>query len=331
MDFDVSRLPELPFMALFDIAGSGNVRYFWLYIVTGLAIGYLAHRFSGDKRTFGEVLFARNVWLSRSALNDYGIIIINPVIRFLCITWLVTNLQAIVATGGALIRGAGVSGTVNDGTALALGLLLTLVIFIVSDFLRFFLHYLEHRLPILWEFHKVHHSAEVLNFATADRIHPMELLFSGIGMAIGMGLVNGAFIAVWGDQLTVATVAGDGGDGELVAPDGNKGAVDQAHADRHADAGKQQFHRVNAVGGGEIEHLGGMVNLVELPQYRQPVLQVMQKEAQKIADDENHQRQKQAKRQRSAVIDRPGDTGAADQGAARGDNRLQIGDQPGDA
>ena len=208
MDFDVSRLPELPFMALFDIAGSGNVRYFWLYIVTGLIIGYLAHRASGDKRAFGAVLFARDAWLSRSALNDYGIVVINPVIRFLCITWLITNLHAIVATGGSLIRSAGVSGSVNDGAALALGGLLTLVIFIVSDFLRFALHYLEHRLPVLWEFHKVHHSAEVLNFATADRIHPMELLFTGCGMAIGMGLVNGAFIAAWGDQLTIATVAG---------------------------------------------------------------------------------------------------------------------------
>lgn len=208
MDFDVSRLPELPFMALFDIAGSGNVRYFWLYILTGLVIGYLAHRLSGDKRAFGAVLFARDVWLSRSALNDYGIVIINPVIRFLCITWVVTNLHAIVAAGGALIRDAGVSGSANDGATLALGGLLTLVLFIVSDFLRFGLHYLEHRLPVLWEFHKVHHSAEVLNFATADRIHPMELLFTGCGMAIGMGLVNGAFIAAWGDQLTVATVAG---------------------------------------------------------------------------------------------------------------------------
>nr|WP_216092588.1 sterol desaturase family protein [Candidatus Marithrix sp. Canyon 246] len=41
--------------------------------------------------------------------------------------------------------------------------LFTLSLFIFSDLTRYLLHRLLHSIPILWEFHKVHHSAKVLN------------------------------------------------------------------------------------------------------------------------------------------------------------------------
>ena len=37
-------------------------------------------------------------------------------------------------------------------------------------------HYAMHRIPALWEFHKVHHSAEVLSPLTEWRQHPVELM-----------------------------------------------------------------------------------------------------------------------------------------------------------
>ena len=78
---------------------------------------------------------------------------------------------------------------------------------IVDDFNRFISHYALHRIPELWEFHKVHHSAEVLNFTTADRVHPFEVVFSGLVNGITIGVVNGFYIGFFGGELTVATVA----------------------------------------------------------------------------------------------------------------------------
>ncbi len=53
-------------------------------------------------------------------------------------------------------------------------------------------HYLLHKVPVLWEFHKVHHSAEVLTPLTAGRVHPLEdainILFSGIFGGVALAL-----------------------------------------------------------------------------------------------------------------------------------------------
>ena len=42
------------------------------------------------------------------------------------------------------------------------------------DAALWFTHWLFHVVPELWEFHKVHHSAEVMTPITAARMHPVE-------------------------------------------------------------------------------------------------------------------------------------------------------------
>lgn len=49
-----------------------------------------------------------------------------------------------------------------------------LIMFLMHDFLSWGVHLLLHRVPILWEFHKVHHSVEEMGFAAHLRYHWME-------------------------------------------------------------------------------------------------------------------------------------------------------------
>ncbi len=49
-----------------------------------------------------------------------------------------------------------------------------LTMFVVRDFIQWNIHRLLHRVPFLWNFHKVHHSAKQLGFATHLRYHWME-------------------------------------------------------------------------------------------------------------------------------------------------------------
>ncbi|MEL6720008.1 MAG: sterol desaturase family protein, partial [Bacteroidota bacterium] len=46
--------------------------------------------------------------------------------------------------------------------------------FLVRDFVQWWIHRLLHRVPALWEFHKVHHSVEQMGFAAHLRYHWME-------------------------------------------------------------------------------------------------------------------------------------------------------------
>ncbi|MEP1033297.1 sterol desaturase family protein [Ekhidna sp.] len=46
--------------------------------------------------------------------------------------------------------------------------------FVVRDFVQWWTHRLLHRVPFLWEFHKVHHSVKEMGFAAHLRYHWME-------------------------------------------------------------------------------------------------------------------------------------------------------------
>lgn len=49
-----------------------------------------------------------------------------------------------------------------------------LFMFILADFIQWNTHRLLHRIPWMWEFHKVHHSVEEMGFAAHFRFHWME-------------------------------------------------------------------------------------------------------------------------------------------------------------
>jgi sterol desaturase/sphingolipid hydroxylase (fatty acid hydroxylase superfamily) len=193
---------------LYEFLSDGNSRYFWLYCAAGIAISiYVNHRASAQ-HPGAQPLFAREVWLGRSPTNDYVVLVLGSVLRLTVLSWAFINWRVIAEFVVALLRTAGVSGEVEDMTAIGLGMAMTITLFLVDDFVRWYVHYLMHRVPELWEFHKVHHSAEELNFATAERFHPLEVVLTSLAGAVSFGLVNGLFIGLFGDKLTVTTVFG---------------------------------------------------------------------------------------------------------------------------
>ena len=48
------------------------------------------------------------------------------------------------------------------------------IFFVVLDFVQWFTHTLLHKYPVLWKFHKVHHSVKEMGFAAHLRYHWME-------------------------------------------------------------------------------------------------------------------------------------------------------------
>ena len=66
------------------------------------------------------------------------------------------------------------------------------VFFVVGDFLAYLTHYLQHKIPILWEFHKVHHSAEVMHPLSNFREHPVDNFAYDVVTGVGYGLFLGA-------------------------------------------------------------------------------------------------------------------------------------------
>ena len=94
--------------------------------------------------------------------------------------------------------------------------LYTLTLFVVQDASRFVLHALMHRVPTLWQFHQVHHSAEVLTPLTFHRIHPVESALYAVRGIIATTVVAAPAYWLFREHAVVWTLFGVHGLGLLL-------------------------------------------------------------------------------------------------------------------
>ena len=184
-----------------------QTRLYWLYLLTAVAIAYGVYRRSDRARfsRFVEFVVPKTVYLHRSALVDYRYFVVNHISFVFLIAPLLLSASAVgTFTRRALESFAGpLPGEPAGITTLAL---YTVCLALAYDFGIFIVHYAMHRFPTLWEFHKVHHSAEVLTPVTVYRVHPLEDLLYGATTGAATGLVHGIFAFALGGGITVVTV-----------------------------------------------------------------------------------------------------------------------------
>jgi sterol desaturase/sphingolipid hydroxylase (fatty acid hydroxylase superfamily) len=66
-----------------------------------------------------------------------------------------------------------------------------LVFFLILDFVQWATHVALHKFPVLWQYHKVHHSVEEMGFAAHLRYHWMENVLYKPGKTIGVMILGG--------------------------------------------------------------------------------------------------------------------------------------------
>lgn len=138
------------------------------------------------------LLFPRRIFLHTSAKLDYAVFAINQVVLFsLSVTAFLSPavVSSLIVEMGAAF---GLEAKSTD-TSWALRIFYSIYIILLWDFAATYAHYLKHKVPVLWELHKVHHSAEVMTPATAMRRHPLEAIF---GFAVGAAFI-GAGVGIW--------------------------------------------------------------------------------------------------------------------------------------
>jgi sterol desaturase/sphingolipid hydroxylase (fatty acid hydroxylase superfamily) len=171
---------------------------YWPFVVSALAIAAALWR--RPWRDFWREYFAPEVWWHRSAQADYWLYFANAL--------LIPALFAFVVVDERQL--AGLLGFSPTGTAGGIGIRIvyTVVFFFAYDFGRFAAHCLLHDVPALWEFHKIHHSAEVLTPMTTFRAHPVELLLMSWGPLLTTTLVTLAFNAALPGSISVYSFLG---------------------------------------------------------------------------------------------------------------------------
>lgn len=71
-------------------------------------------------------------------------------------------------------------------------------IVLISDLFIYWGHRLQHRVPLLWRFHAIHHSAEHLDWLAAHREHPIDSIYT-------IGLLN---LPIFVTGFPMETIAG---------------------------------------------------------------------------------------------------------------------------
>jgi sterol desaturase/sphingolipid hydroxylase (fatty acid hydroxylase superfamily) len=88
-------------------------------------------------------------------------------------------------------------------TVLALATVLQVLAY---ELAYWFAHYCFHKVPALWEFHKVHHSAEVMTALTELRQHPVEIIAFMNLIGLSTGIVFGAMTYAFGPGVRPFTL-----------------------------------------------------------------------------------------------------------------------------
>ncbi len=161
-----------------------------------LAVLYLVwrrrnHRRRARLKVWMRAIFPRRIFRSPSSHTDVMFFLLNSFVFGLVLGWALLSYHFVdTTTNKALIALFG------GREATTLPAWATMTIFTIAIFLAYELgyytdHYLAHRIPFLWEFHKVHHTAEVLTPVTNFRVHPIDTLVFYNILAVLMGTTGG--------------------------------------------------------------------------------------------------------------------------------------------
>jgi sterol desaturase/sphingolipid hydroxylase (fatty acid hydroxylase superfamily) len=176
-----------------------NKRIFYPYLLSSTLMAFVYFRLvylkkQGHKsRSFFQYIFPKSIWWHRSAIIDYQLFFVNNILKILLVApYLVAHLSAAYMVTSSWEKLLGY----QDAVLLDVGyinLLYSIVFILIADFSRFFFHYCFHKIPFLWQFHKVHHTAEVMTPMTLYRVHPFEYICLKMRSVFIFGLVTGSF------------------------------------------------------------------------------------------------------------------------------------------
>lgn len=107
----------------------------------------------------------------------------------------------LAATQLAAERGWGLCQVLDLG-----GLACAIIAFVLFDLWMYAWHRANHEFPLLWRFHRVHHTDTAMDSTTALRFHPGEILLSNLLNApvlIALGMGFDAFVSYKAVMVTV--------------------------------------------------------------------------------------------------------------------------------
>ena len=173
------------------------------YLLAMVPIAALAYRIQKRTDGFWRWLLPARVYRHASTQIDIKLMMTGQLMKVFGLL----NLSALgILTTYFVMQALGEAQAEPSGflTLLAMALLYLTV----GDFCTYWVHRGHHQLALLWPFHAVHHSAEVMSPLTVYRKHPVYDLVSRAVRGIVVGAVNGVVLALLFGRVELATLIG---------------------------------------------------------------------------------------------------------------------------
>lgn len=143
-------------------------------------------------RVLIRALFPRRLHRTASGRADFAFFVLNISFAGILFGGIILSADQVAQMFSAAMTQAFGHRQPVGAPAMLLGALATLALFLAYEFAYWFDHWSTHKIPVMWQFHKVHHSAESLSLLTNFRVHPVETFKFATLTALIMGLVGGA-------------------------------------------------------------------------------------------------------------------------------------------
>ncbi|MCB9567480.1 MAG: sterol desaturase family protein [Myxococcales bacterium] len=187
----------------------------WIYLASAALIAgviYWRRDSVPGARSLGGLLayvFPRRIYLSRTFADDLVLFVVGTLVYSFGLFGPIQAISGASAdAAGRAIAALGGVGALGGAPAWALGLALTIAAVAAADLAFFLAHLAQHRFALLWEFHKVHHSAEVLEPFAVFRRHPVDVAVEGGLSAALVGGTHGALAALCGGSPAPLAILG---------------------------------------------------------------------------------------------------------------------------
>ena len=188
-----------------------NKRLFIGYIVSAAILAIPVYWLTTKQKSvtgFFRFLVPKSIYLSQSAKQDYALLVLNKLLKAALFPLVIVTMAPVAMSVSSALEWIFQTTSYTQASSMAIMLCFTVMLFVFDDFTRFLLHYWLHKVPMLWEFHKVHHSAEVLTPFTIYRSHPVENYLYACRMAITQGAVVGICYFLFGPTLKMIDILG---------------------------------------------------------------------------------------------------------------------------
>lgn len=176
-----------PFTYFLDPSERINI----VYLLSSTLLALFVYLKAKKNKSFFKYLFNKKVWFGKSAQVDYKFIVFNGIFKILLIVPLLESWRYLGFEINSYFETFGLSDFKFSQTETLVYYSLSLVV--VYDFVFYIVHLAMHKIPFLWEFHKIHHSATTMNPITQYRLHPVELIINNFSNILVSGVLMGIF------------------------------------------------------------------------------------------------------------------------------------------